>query len=76
MEGISPSLPLPTLVQLGFYAVVGVYALFSIILYYHWNEYSIDAAVSRVTLVLYLGLTVPLLGALGLLTLHLITTLS
>lgn len=76
MEGLSPTaIPLSTLVQLGFYAVIGVYALFSIILYYHWNEYSFDAAVSRVTLILYLGLTAPLLGALCVLTIHLLTPL-
>jgi len=63
------TLPLHTIVTLGFYAITTVYALFSIIMYYHWDEYSTDAKVTRVTLVLYFASTVPLIIVLGLTTL-------
>lgn len=71
MEPLTTSLsvPLPTLVSLGFYCITGIYALFSIILYYHWNEYSTDAKVTFVTLTLFFVTTIPLILSLGLITL-------
>jgi hypothetical protein len=61
-------LPLHSIILLMFYLITGLYTVFTIIMYYHWNEYSTDSTMSRVTLFLYLGTTVPLLLALGGLT--------
>jgi len=63
------SLPLSTVVTLGFYGITFIYAIFSIILYYHWNEYSTDSKVTKVTLTLFFGSTIPLLLGIGLITL-------
>lgn len=46
---------------LGLYVVAGVYVLFSAVLYYHWNTYSTDVRVTRITLITYFVATFPLL---------------
>ncbi len=72
IESLSASAPnLEVLIQLGFYLIIALYAVFSIVLYYHWNEYSVSATISKITSILYLGLTLPLIGTLSLLTLTL-----
>ncbi len=72
IESLSASAPnLEVLIQLGFYLIIALYAVFSIVLYYHWNEYSVSATISKITFILYLGLTLPLIGTLSLLTLTL-----
>lgn len=58
-----------TVISLFFLVTVGVYALFSFILYYHWNEYSVDHTVSKVTGIAYLLTTIPLLVVMGIMTL-------
>lgn len=55
-----------TILILVFYLMTAVYAIFSFILYYHWNEYSIDSVVTKKTLIGYFVITLPLLLALGL----------
>lgn len=62
------TLPTHTLITLGFYGITGLYAVFTLILYYHWQQYSVDATVSRITWLLYLITTAPLIVALGGLT--------
>ncbi len=62
------SLPLHEVVLFGFYMVTGLYVIFSMIMYYHWNEYSTDTAVTRITTILYLVTTVPLILSIGILT--------
>lgn len=66
---IDLSVPLHTVIALGFYMVAAIYIIFSIILYYHWNEYSTDPAVSRITLIVYLATTVPLISIIGVMSL-------
>ena len=61
-------LPLDSIVLIGFYLVAGLYTVFTIILYYHWQQYSIDDKVSRLTYIVYLVTTLPLIGLLGILT--------
>lgn len=55
------SLPLDTIILVSLYFVLGVYAIFSAILYYHWQTYTVDDKVSSITLMIYSGITVPLL---------------
>lgn len=62
------SLPLHKIFTLGFYLMAAVYIIFTIIMYYHWNEYGIDEAVTKTTLITYLVTTVPLIIILGLMT--------
>jgi hypothetical protein len=51
--------------QLTFYVLVGVYAVFSAVLYYHWDTYATVESVSRVTLLAYVICTLPLVGIMG-----------
>jgi len=53
--------PIETVVMLVFYLILGIYALFSAILYYHWKTYGTDSKVTGLTLILYFATTVPLL---------------
>lgn len=55
------TISLHTLVLLVFYFVLGVYAVFSAILYYHWKAYAADTKVTTYTLITYFGTTIPLL---------------
>ncbi len=68
---ISFEVPIDTLTSLGFYGVAAIYIIFTAIMYYHWNAYSIDKNVTRTTLVLYFLITVPLFVILTLSTFQL-----
>lgn len=57
----SIELSVGSLVQMAFYLVLGIYAIFSIIFYYHWNSYGTDIKVTALTLILYFATTIPLL---------------
>ena len=63
------ALPIHSIVLLGFYVAVAVYVLFTAIIYYHWNEFSTDAGVSKITLVAYFGTTLPILAIAGVMVL-------
>lgn len=69
ITSLTLSLPLHTIVTLGFYLMAMLYIVFSTILYYHWKEYSTDAGVTRTTLILYLVTTIPLILIMGITTL-------
>lgn len=56
-----PILPAGDIVTLIFYLVVGFYAIFTGILYYHWAAYSSDAKVTLATYVAYAAITIPLM---------------
>ncbi|MEK7638718.1 MAG: hypothetical protein AAB388_01015 [Patescibacteria group bacterium] len=58
-------IPVSTLVELVFYVVVGIYAIFSAILYFHWQQYASNAKVTGLTLGIYLATTVPLIILMG-----------
>lgn len=60
---------LNTIVQLGFYFVLGIYAVFTAIFYYHWQTYGTNAKVTGITLLLYFLTTIPLLIAMGVIVL-------
>ncbi|MEZ4195208.1 MAG: hypothetical protein R3B53_02310 [Candidatus Paceibacterota bacterium] len=63
------SLPLEQIVTLVFYTTVLVFAIFTIILRYHWKTYSVDDKVTKTTLTLYYVTTIPLILLLSFLTL-------
>ncbi len=62
-------IPLNTIVQLGFYFVLGAYAIFTAIFYYHWQTYGTDVRVTGITLIVYFLTTVPLLLVMGIMVL-------
>lgn len=57
----STELSLHTLVMLTLYLVIGIYTIFSSILYYHWKAYGTDTKVTAYTLIIYFSTTLPLL---------------
>lgn len=59
---ISPlQLSLHTIVLFALYFVLGAYAIFSAILFYHWRSYGTDIKVTGLTLIIYFATTIPLL---------------
>ena len=60
------SVPFDVLTQGFFLFVLGVYAIYTAILYYHWQTYGTDAKVTNLTLILYFVTTLPLLFVMGL----------
>tara|TARA_B100001146_G_C15753052_1_gene252511 strand:- start:158 stop:382 length:225 start_codon:yes stop_codon:yes gene_type:complete len=44
-----------------FYMMVGIYVIFTMILFYHWRTYSNDARINLMTFVVYFVLTMPLI---------------
>lgn len=65
---INIGLSLDDFVLLLFYLLVGFYAIFTTILYYHWRTYSPDVRMNFVTLVTYFAITIPLLITLATVT--------
>jgi hypothetical protein len=53
--------PIESIVMLAFYFVLGAYAIFSAIFYYHWKSYGFDIKVTSLTLIIYLATTAPVL---------------
>lgn len=48
-------------IPLIFYFILGFYAVFTAILYYHWSAYADDLKVISATYVAYLAITIPLI---------------
>ena len=44
-----------------FYLVLGFYAIFTGVLYYHWNAYASDKRVAFATYIAYASITIPLM---------------
>jgi hypothetical protein len=55
------TIPGAEIVQLSFYVLLGMYALYTAAFYYHWKTYSSDVRVEFLTLVAYFAITIPLL---------------
>ncbi len=71
MESVSLNkISLGDIAILGLYVIAIIYVIYSFILLYHWREYSVESKVTKVTLVSYFGVTLPLLLAIALLTLE------
>jgi hypothetical protein len=63
--GIMPSLPTGDIATLAFYVVIGVYAIFTAVLYYHWHTYTSDVKMATATYVAYFAITIPLLSVMA-----------
>lgn len=55
------SLPSGDILTLVFYILIAFYAIFTGILYYHWNAYSSSKTVTTATYLAYAAITLPLL---------------
>jgi hypothetical protein len=58
-------LPIHDIGLLAFYVICLVYISLTIVLYYHWSQYSVDLKITTITFVLYGLTTIPLILALG-----------
>jgi hypothetical protein len=56
---------LDTVIGLGFYIIAALYIIFTAIFYYHWQQYSVDLGVTRITFIIYFAVTVPLVLIMG-----------
>lgn len=56
-----PMLPTGELLTLVFYIALGFYAIFTGILYYHWNAYATDKSIALATFAVYFAITLPLI---------------
>lgn len=65
----SIEISLQSALMFGFYILAAAYIIFTIVMYYHWNEYSVDARVTSITLITYFVTTVPLIATLGIIAL-------
>ena len=63
------NLPIHNIVTIGFLITLGLYAVFSFIIYYHWNEYCVEPTMTYLTMSLYFITTLPLLLIVGIMTL-------
>lgn len=61
LETTTLTIPFHTIVMLVLYLMLGIYTVFTAILYYHWKEYSTEASVTTYTLTTYFVTTIPLL---------------
>ena len=59
---VSNNLPLHSLVQLFFYLLLITYAIFSSVLYYHWQNYALDETATKHTYLAYFLISIPLLA--------------
>lgn len=65
MEPFGLSIPLKTLALLVFYFSSIIFIVFSAIFYFHWNSYSPDDKVTKITLITFFSINLPLVIALG-----------
>ena len=49
------------LMLLAFYILIGIYAIFTAILYYHWQTYSAHPKMNFVTFTTYFVITIPII---------------
>ncbi|MBY0537974.1 hypothetical protein K2P47_01095 [Patescibacteria group bacterium] len=67
MENIPAfTLPLSTIAHITFYLIVIAYVIFTVVFYYHWQNYSIDRKATLQTYLAYFVITLPLLAIIGL----------
>jgi hypothetical protein len=59
------TLPVDTIVSLAFYLFVIGYCIFTIIFYYHWQNYSMNKSATVTTYVAFFGISIPLLALMG-----------
>lgn len=64
----SSDIPIDDMITLVMYVILGIYVMFTAILYYHWQTYGTDKKISGLTLVLYFATTIPLLIVMGIMS--------
>ena len=64
-------IPWKTIVALSFYVLLMIYTLFTIILLYHWQNYSVSKSATTQTYVAYFTISLPLVGLMALASLAL-----
>jgi len=64
--GFSFNFPIDTLLLILFLCILAAYIIFSVILHYHWRQYSANKRMTWVTFVIYAATTIPLMFLLGL----------
>ncbi len=52
--------PITPLLQLAFYLIAIIYAIFTAVLFYHWQNYSMSGAVTLQTYIAYALFSLPL----------------
>jgi len=60
------TIPWKTVLSLTFYVLLLIYAIFTIVLLYHWQNYSVSKAATTQTYVAYFTISLPLLGLMAL----------
>jgi len=60
MENDLANFPLASITQLLALIALGIYVIFTAVLYYHWEAFATDQAIARTTYTIYLVTTVPL----------------
>ena len=63
--GFTPTLPVGDIATLAFYIAIGIYAIFTAVLYYHWHTYTSDIKMATATYIAYFAITVPLIMVMG-----------
>ena len=67
MENLpSVSVPIDLITTIIFLVALIIYVVFTIIFYYHWQNYSVDKSATLQTYFAYFIITVPLLALMGL----------
>ncbi|MFN3187993.1 MAG: hypothetical protein ACK42D_00385 [Candidatus Paceibacteria bacterium] len=61
MESPFPTFDVTFILSLGFYLLLISYVIFSVILYYHWQSYSVSARVTLQTYFAFFVISLPLL---------------
>jgi len=61
MDSPLPTFDLTTILSLAFYLLLICYVIFSVILYYHWQSYSVSARVTLQTYFSFFVISIPLL---------------
>lgn len=69
MLPIESGITIDSIVLLVFYFVAIIFLTFTLIMYYHWNEFSPDKKVSRLTAIIYLLTTLPIIAGLTIISL-------
>lgn len=62
MESSLPNFDITPILTAGFYLLLISYVIFSVILYYHWNNYSVNDKVSLQTYLAFFVISLPLLA--------------
>lgn len=63
--GFAPTLPVGDIATLAFYVIIGIYVIFTGVLYYHFHTYTSDIKVATATYIAYFAITVPLIVVMG-----------